>query len=158
MKSNILPDLTTWEYAALKSSIRRWKVIVPVVTDEHGNIIDGHQRVRACEELSIADYPVLTQAGLTEDEKLDHAYILNLVRRRLNRQHGRSGCRSLRGRVHDGSRMPKPRAKNASSGGRIGSLGSRRGWQVDNAVTDFLTGLANNALRPTLALTLFNPY
>lgn len=86
MTTNILPDLTTWEYDALKASIRRWKVIVPVVKDEHDNIIDGHQRVRACEELGIADYPVLTLAGLTEDEKRDHAYILNLVRRRLNHQ------------------------------------------------------------------------
>jgi ParB-like chromosome segregation protein Spo0J len=86
MTTNILPDLTTWEYDALKASIRRWKVLLPVVKDENGDIIDGHQRVRACEELGIADYPVLTLAGLTDDEKRDHAYILNLVRRRLNQQ------------------------------------------------------------------------
>jgi hypothetical protein len=29
---------------------------------------------------------VLTLAGLTDDEKRDHAYVLNLVRRRLNQQ------------------------------------------------------------------------
>lgn len=86
MTTNILPDMTTWEYEALKESVRRWKVLLPVVKDEHGIIIDGHQRVRACDELGIADYPVLTLAGLTDDEKRDHAYILNLVRRRLNQQ------------------------------------------------------------------------
>ena len=86
MTTNLLPDLTTWEYGALKESIRRWKVILPVVKDENGDIIDGYQRVRACDELGIADYPVLTLAGLSEDEKRDHALVLNLVRRRLNQQ------------------------------------------------------------------------
>ena len=85
-ETNILPDLTTWEYDALKESIRRWRVILPVVKDENGDIIDGHQRVRACEELGIEDYPVLTLAGLTDDEKRDHAFVLNLVRRRLNQE------------------------------------------------------------------------
>lgn len=82
----LLPALTNWEYDALKGSIRRWGVILPVVKDENGQIIDGHQRVRACEELGINDYPVMTLAGLSDDEKRDHTYILNLVRRRLNQQ------------------------------------------------------------------------
>ena len=84
--TNLLPDLTPWAYDALKESIRRWKVILPVVKDENGDIIDGRQRVRACDELGITDYPVLTLAGLTDDEKRDHAFVLNLVRRRLNQQ------------------------------------------------------------------------
>jgi ParB-like chromosome segregation protein Spo0J len=86
MTNNSLPNLAPWTYEALKQSIRRWGVILPVVKDENGNIIDGHQRVRACEELGITDYPVLTLAGLGDEEKRDHAFILNLVRRRLNQQ------------------------------------------------------------------------
>ncbi len=86
MTTNFLPDLTPWEYDALKESIRRWKVILPVVKDENGEIIDGFQRVRACGELGITDYPVLTLRGLTEDDKRDHALILNLLRRHLNQQ------------------------------------------------------------------------
>ena len=84
--TNLLPALNPWEYDALKESIRRWKVILPVVKDENGDIIDGYQRVRVCNELGITDYPVLTLRGLTEDDKRDHALILNLVRRRLNQQ------------------------------------------------------------------------
>ena len=84
--TNLLPDLNPWEYDALKESIRRWKVILPVVKDENGEIIDGYQRVRVCNELGITDYPVLTLAGLGDDEKRDHAYVLNLVRRRLSQQ------------------------------------------------------------------------
>ncbi len=86
MMTNLLPDLTPWEYDALKESIRHWKVILPVVKDEHGDIIDGRQRVRACEELGIDDYPVLTLYGLTDEEKRDHSFVLNFVRRRLNQQ------------------------------------------------------------------------
>src|SRR5881227_1628549 len=86
MTTHNLPDLTHWEFDALKESIRRWKVLLPVVKDENGDIIDGRQRVRACEELGITNYPVLTLGGLTDEEKRDHAYILNLVRRRLNQE------------------------------------------------------------------------
>lgn len=82
----LLPDLAPWEYEALKASIRRFGVILPVVEDEFGGVIDGRQRERACRELGLANYPVLTLAGLTVDEKLDHAHVLNHVRRRLNRR------------------------------------------------------------------------
>ena len=80
MTTNLLPDLNTWEYDALKASIRRWKVILPVVKDENGDVIDGYQRVRVCNELGITDYPVLTLAGLSDDEKRDHAYVLDVIR------------------------------------------------------------------------------
>ena len=83
--TNNLPDLTTWDYDALKESIRRWRVILPVVKVD-GDLIDGRQRIRACEELGMIDYPVLNLYGLTDEEKRDHAYILNLVRRRLNQE------------------------------------------------------------------------
>ena len=82
----LLPDLAPWEYEALKASIRRFGVILPVVRDEFGNTIDGHQRERACQELGIEDYPAWTFSGLTEDEKRDRSLILNQARRRLNRR------------------------------------------------------------------------
>lgn len=82
----LLPDPSPWEYEALKSSIRRYGVILPVVKDECGEVIDGHQRERACRELGIANYPVLTLAGLSEEDKRDHAFVLNQARRRLSRR------------------------------------------------------------------------
>lgn len=72
------------------ASIRRFGVILPVVKDESGDVIDGHQRERACRELGIENYPVITLRGLTEEEKRDHAFILNQVRRRLNRRQMRA--------------------------------------------------------------------
>jgi prepilin-type processing-associated H-X9-DG protein len=39
--------------------------------------------VRACEELGQTDYPIIFRPGLSEDDKLDHVFKLNLVRRHL---------------------------------------------------------------------------
>jgi site-specific DNA-methyltransferase (adenine-specific) len=82
----LLPDLPTWEYQALKESIRRHGVLLPVIKDERGRTIDGHHRERACNELGITDYPIITLHGLTEDQKRDHALLLNLVRRKVTRK------------------------------------------------------------------------
>jgi ParB-like chromosome segregation protein Spo0J len=81
----LLPELPAWEYAALKESIRRYGVLLPVIKDEKGRTIDGHHRERACGELGIKDYPIITLHGLTENQKRDHALLLNLVRRKVTR-------------------------------------------------------------------------
>lgn len=82
----LMPDLPSWEYEALKESIRQHGVIIPIIKDESGNIIDGHHRDRACRELKIKNVPTITLAGLTEEQKRDHALILNLVRRKITRK------------------------------------------------------------------------
>ena len=60
----LLPDLTPCGYEALRASIRRFGVILPVVKDEHGLTIDGHQRDRASRELGVVNYPTLVLCGL----------------------------------------------------------------------------------------------
>lgn len=82
----LLPELPAWEYQALKESIRRYGVLLPVIKDEKGRTIDGHHRERACKELGITDYPIITLHGLSEEQKRDHALLLNLVRRKVNRK------------------------------------------------------------------------
>ena len=77
-----MPDLTPAEYEALKADIAQHGVQVPIEVDEHGAILDGHNRQRICAELGIAA-PTITRAGLTEDEKHAHALRLNLQRRHL---------------------------------------------------------------------------
>ena len=81
-----MPDLPTWEYKALKESIRLNGVIVPVVKDEHGAVLDGHHRLRASKELGLKDVPTITLAGLTNEQKRDHALLLNMVRRKITRK------------------------------------------------------------------------
>ncbi len=84
MQYQLLPDLTTEEYEALKADIAARGVQVPVEYDEAGNVLDGHHRLRACAELGITDWPSLTRVGLSEDEKREHVLTLNLARRHLS--------------------------------------------------------------------------
>lgn len=84
-----MPDLSAEEFAELKADIQRRGVCVPIEKDEHGNVLDGHHRLRACEELGITDYPSLIRVGLSEDEKFEHALALNLERRHLSREQRR---------------------------------------------------------------------
>lgn len=39
--------------AALRASIYRFGVLVPIAKDQHGNILDGHQRARLADELGV---------------------------------------------------------------------------------------------------------
>lgn len=82
----VMPDLTAEEYAELKSDIATRGVMVPIEFDEHGNVLDGHHRLRACSELGIKEYPKVIRAGMTEAEKRTHARKLNMARRQLNRE------------------------------------------------------------------------
>lgn len=84
----LFPELTESEFESLKKDIAERGILVPVEKDEAGNILDGHHRIRAWEELKaegvkVPDYPCMIRAGLTEQEKLSHVRTLNLLRRHL---------------------------------------------------------------------------
>lgn len=88
MKYQICEPLTESEYADLKASVAKYGVLVPVEVDEQGNILDGHHRVRAWEELraegiSVPQYARMIRSGMSEDEKFEHALRLNTVRRHM---------------------------------------------------------------------------
>lgn len=83
---DLLPCLSEGEFEALKADIAVRGVQVPVEYDEHGNILDGHHRVRACRELGIKDWPRIVRVGMTDEEKIEHALALNLTRRHLSRE------------------------------------------------------------------------
>ena len=88
----VMWPLSEPEYAALKADIAARGVMVPVDYDDEGNVLDGHHRVRAVEELRAEDpvkYGALTWArkvrkGLTEEQKRTHARKLNALRRQLD--------------------------------------------------------------------------
>ncbi len=79
----VMPALTPEEYAALKASIAEYGVLLPIQFDDEDNVLDGHHRLRACEELGIKDYPSIIRVGLSEDEKIELIVALNLDRRHL---------------------------------------------------------------------------
>jgi ParB-like chromosome segregation protein Spo0J len=89
-KYQVMPSLSGEEYQALKEDIAENGVLVPVVKDTDGNIIDGHYRVRAYEELLAehrvaGGYPAVERSDMTDQEKRDLAWRLNMQRRHLNR-------------------------------------------------------------------------
>ena len=77
-----LSPLGDADYVALRESIETFGVMVPVVVDEHGSVIDGYHRVKVCLELGI-DWPRTVLSGLSEAEKWDRARDLNDARRHL---------------------------------------------------------------------------
>ncbi len=83
---SLIPPLSDDEFEALKEDIAKHGVIVPVVIDQHGAIVDGHHRVRACKELGIEDYPVIVRAYPDEDNRTEDMLKLNLQRRHIDKQ------------------------------------------------------------------------
>lgn len=84
MSKQILPSLSKEEYEGLKSSIAKYGVLVPIELDEQGNVLDGHHRLRACQELEISNYPTVTKRFKNEEEKQAYIYTMNLARRQLS--------------------------------------------------------------------------
>jgi N6-adenosine-specific RNA methylase IME4 len=88
MKYQVCRPLTPIEYEALKADIAEHGVLVPVDVDENGDILDGHHRVQAWQELradglEIAPYTKIVRRGLSEEEKRNHARKLNVLRRQM---------------------------------------------------------------------------
>lgn len=70
-------------YARLKQSISEVGVLVPIVVDENGAVLDGHHRKLACAELHV-DCPERVLTGLSEDDKKAFVITTNLMRRQLS--------------------------------------------------------------------------
>jgi len=109
MKYQVMPDLGDAEYQALKSDIAENGVLVPVELDDNGEILDGHHRLRAWNELrsegvEVADYPRIVRPNLTEEQKRNHARSLNVLRRHLSKEQRDEVIRHMR---VDGMTIPK---------------------------------------------------
>lgn len=85
----VMPSLTAEEYANLRDDIAANGVRVPVDVDENGQVLDGHHRALIAAELGI-ECPRRVLAGLSEDEKVAHAYAVNIQRRSLTREQKRA--------------------------------------------------------------------
>ena len=51
------------QVAQIAASIREWGWTVPILVDEHGEIIAGHGRVLAAQRLGLDDVPCMDAAG-----------------------------------------------------------------------------------------------
>lgn len=84
----ILPPLLPDEYESLKASIAERGVEVPIIVDQHGNIVDGSHRQRTCDEIGMY-CPREVRHFDTEAEMFELVLRLNCRRRQLNRQQKR---------------------------------------------------------------------
>lgn len=75
-------DLSAAEFVRLRDDIERRGQLYPIVVDEEGTVLDGHQRRRACAELGIECQTIVLE-GLTEQEKEGFAVAANAFRRHL---------------------------------------------------------------------------
>ncbi|WAB10623.1 ParB-like nuclease domain protein [Gordonia phage Ecliptus] len=84
-----LPPLSPEEYSELERSILDNGVMVPIVLDENGVVIDGHhrQQIAAHHDLPC---PSETKCGFSDTEKRGLALSLNLHRRQLTREQKRA--------------------------------------------------------------------
>lgn len=79
---------------ALRASIERFGVLVPVVRDQHGNTIDGHHRARVADSLGVKYRLDVIQVA-DEDEAREIARTLNSDRRQLTEEQRRDVVRAL---------------------------------------------------------------
>lgn len=84
---------------ALRESIRRFGVLVPVVRDQDGNTIDGHHRSRLADELGV-DYRVDVIKVADDDEAREIARTLNADRRHLPPEQRKEVVAHLREQGH----------------------------------------------------------
>lgn len=95
----LFPALEPATEAALRASIVRFGVLVPVTVDQHGNILDGHHRSRIAKDLGIA-CPVRTRIVEDDDEANEIARTLNMDRRHLSAEDRRRMVEALRSEGH----------------------------------------------------------
>jgi hypothetical protein len=118
-----MPPLSEEILAALKADIAENGVRTPVDIDEKGNILDGHHRVQIAQELGI-DYPTRVVEGLSEDQKLEHVFAVNLHRRHLGPISWAKAfeelCKFRKVKLGQGQRNDKTSAKMAEVAERVG--------------------------------------
>lgn len=92
----LFPALDPATEAALRASIQKWGVLVPIAMDQHGRIIDGHHRSRIADELGV-DYQVITHDIENDADAEELARTLNMDRRHLEPEQRRELVAHLRG-------------------------------------------------------------
>lgn len=84
-----MPALSNEQYAALRDSIATEGVTVPIVIDQHGRILDGHNRAEIADGLGI-NYPTVVRRVADDDDAWRAAVELNCARRHLTSEQKRA--------------------------------------------------------------------
>lgn len=95
----LFPVLDSATESALRASIERWGVLVPIAKDQHGNIIDGHHRARIAAELRVDCRVDVIRVDSADDARA-MAATLNTDRRHLTVDQRRPVVADLREKGH----------------------------------------------------------
>lgn len=141
----VMPSLSVEQLAALEADVAERGVVVPVVVDQHGRIIDGHHRSEIAARLGL---PCPTEVRhVTDDEDARQtALALNLARRHVTREQRRDLITQ---------ECARPQASDREIARRLGCSPStvaavRRPGQVSNLDT---TELSEDERRAMVDLT-----
>ena len=96
----LFPALDTATEAALRASIERFGVLVPVHRDQKGRTLDGHHRARIADELGVP-YQVNIVVVADDEEAAAIARTLNADRRHLTAEQRREMVAALLSEVDD---------------------------------------------------------
>ncbi len=129
----VMPALSEEEYAALRDDIERHGVMVPIVVDQHGRILDGHHRDQIATELGI-DAPREVRQVVDDGEAYELALTLNMARRHLDREQKRALIRVEIERTPDASDREIAR-RTASAPTTVGAV-RRRVSNLDTPLSD----------------------
>ena len=99
LTTQLFPPLDGATEAALRASIERFGVIVPVVEDQHGNTLDGYQRRRIADELGLP-YEIQTVDVASDAHARAITCTLNTDRRHLTLEQRRELVAALRADGH----------------------------------------------------------
>jgi ParB-like chromosome segregation protein Spo0J len=83
-----MPELEPEQWDGLVADILANGVLVPVIKDQHGRILDGNNRAKIAGQLGI-EYPVKVVQVADDADAWDKAVSLNCARRHLNREQKR---------------------------------------------------------------------
>jgi ParB-like chromosome segregation protein Spo0J len=80
--AQLVPELTKEEFEELKQSIKEADdLYVPIIVNQHGVILDGHHRYKACEELKIEPRTMVREF---EDPLLEKKFVIEVNHNRRN--------------------------------------------------------------------------
>ncbi len=145
MSLQLFPDLDDATEAALRASIARFGVLVPVIRDQDGRTIDGHHRSRIAAEIGV-ECPIEVRLVADEDEARELARTLNADRRHLTTDQRREVVAALRSEGH--SLRAIAGAVGVSDGQIRKDLADTGAYQYAPAVVTGRDGKSYPAARP----------
>lgn len=99
MTFQLFPSLEPAVEDALRESIQRFGVLVPIIYDQHDRLLDGHNRKRIADELEI-ECPFHVVHVADDDQAEEIVQTINLDRRHLDAEQRREIVAALRANGH----------------------------------------------------------